>query len=88
VKTTYDPDKLISQVRQLLADAGVEPDLNQEGYGHVTALCGAGMLLRGLGAFPAADPADHYRRDGSGSWEEADDRAAAAYAQRASDARG
>jgi hypothetical protein len=85
--SAYDPEKLITQVRQLLADAGVEPDPVQEGYGHVTALCGAGMLLRGLGAVPAAGPSDHYARVDAGSWEDADDRAATAFAQRAADAR-
>lgn len=85
--SAYDPEKLIAQVRRLLAEAGVEPDPGQEGYGHVTALCGAGMLLRGLGVLPAANASDHYARVDAGSWEDADDRAAATFAQRAADTR-
>lgn len=74
---TYDPAKLVSAVEQLLQEAGVSPDLDTEGYGRVGALSGAGMLLRGLGVTPAVDAVDHYRRTDSGSWEDADDRAAA-----------
>jgi hypothetical protein len=77
VKHTYDPAKVITAVTQILRDAGVEPDLNQDGYGHVTALAGAGMLLRGLGVFPATDPADAYTLTlANGSWEDTDNRRA------------
>jgi len=80
VKHTYDPAKVISAVTQALREAGVEPDPNQDGYGHVTALAGAGMLLRGLGVFPAIDPADAYQQTlSNGSWEDTDNRRAEQY---------
>lgn len=83
MKQTYDPGKVVAAVAGLLREAGIEPDLNQEGYGRVTALAGAGMLLRGLGVFPATDPADAYRRIlDDGTWEDADDRAAREHAER------
>jgi len=73
VKHTYDPAEVITAVTRILRDAGIEPDLNQEGYGHTTALAGAGMLLRGLGVFPATDPARAYALTlASGSWEDTD----------------
>jgi hypothetical protein len=78
----YDPGKVITAVTQILRDAGVEPDMSRDGYGHVTALAGAGMLLRGLGVSPATDPADAYRRTlDNGSWEETDDRRAREYTE-------
>lgn len=83
MKQTYDPDKVIAAVTGLLRQAGVEPDMNQDGYGYLTALKGAGMLLRGLGVFPATDPADAYKRIlDDGSWDDADDRRAQEYAER------
>jgi hypothetical protein len=81
VKHTYDPAKIVAAVEQVLRDAGVDPDMNTEGYGHIGAIAGAGMLLRGLGVSPAVDPVDHYRRTDTGSWEDADNRAAAVYAE-------
>lgn len=79
---TYDPAKVVAVVQQLLQDADVSPDLGTDGYGTAGALAGAGMLLRGLGVFPAVDPADHYRRTDTGSWQYADDQAAAAFTER------
>jgi hypothetical protein len=41
------------------------------------------MLLRGLGVFPAVDPADAYKQMlGQGPWEDTDDRRAQEYAER------
>ncbi|MCL2580978.1 MAG: hypothetical protein FWE35_00805 [Streptosporangiales bacterium] len=74
---TYDPMKVVDAVKQLLEDAGVSPDLDTEGYGTAGTMAGAGMLLRGLGVFPAVDAADHYRRNDVGSWEDQDNRTAA-----------
>lgn len=83
MKQTYDPDKIIAAVAELLHRVGVQPDMSQEGYGYVTALTGAGMLLRGLGVFPAVDPADAYKRIlDDDSWEDTDDRRAQKYAER------
>jgi hypothetical protein len=83
VKQAYDPEKVIAAVAEHLCQAGVQPDMSQEGYGYVTALTGAGMLLRGLGVFPAADPADAYKRIlDDDSWEDADDRRAQEYVER------
>jgi hypothetical protein len=83
VKQTYDPGKIIAAVTELLRQAGVEPDMNQDGYGYLTALKGAGMLLRGLGVFPATDPADAYKLIlDDGPWEDTDDRRAQEYAER------
>ncbi len=74
---TYDPGKLVAAVTRILSEAGVEPDMGQDGYGYVTAFAGAGMLLRGLGVCPAMDPADAYRQTlTSGSWEDTDNRRA------------
>lgn len=77
VSQTYDPGKVVTAVAQILSEAGVEPDMCQDGYGYVTAFAGAGMLLRGLGVCPAMDPADAYRQTlASGSWEDTDNRRA------------
>ena len=77
VSQTYDPGKVVTAVARILREAGVEPDMSQDGYGYVTAFAGAGMLLRGLGVFPAVDPADAYRQTlSSGSWEDSDNRRA------------
>lgn len=74
-KHTYDPAKVVTAVTQILHDAGVEPDMNQEGHGHVTAVAGAGMLLRGLGVFPATGPVNAYKRIlDDGTWEDTDER--------------
>ena len=61
MKQAYDPDKVIAAITGLLREAGVEPGMSQDGYGYLTALIGAGMLLRGLGVFPATDPPDAYK---------------------------
>jgi hypothetical protein len=83
VKQAYDPEKVIAAVAEHLCQAGVQPDMNQEGYGYVTALTGAGMLLRGLGVFPAVNPADAYKQMlDQGPWEDIDDRKAQEYAER------
>ena len=83
MKQAYDPEKIIAAVAEHLCQVGVQPDMNQEGYGYVTALTGAGMLLRGLGVFPAVDSADACKRIvDQGSWEDADDRRAQEYAER------
>ena len=48
----------------------------------LAALAGAGMLLRGLGVFPATDPADAYKRTlDDGSWEDTDNRRAQQYTE-------
>jgi hypothetical protein len=82
VKHTYDPGRVITAVTQILRDAGIDPNPSQDGYGHVTALAGAGMLLRGLGVFPATGPADAYRLTlDHGSWEDTDNRRAQQYTE-------
>lgn len=83
MKQACDPDKVIAAITGLLRQAGVEPDMDQDGYGYLTALKGAGTPLRGLGVFPATDPADAYKPIlDDGPWEDADDRRAQEYAER------
>lgn len=75
---TYDPYKLIEQVRGLVQSAGAETQPTDERL----ALIGASQLLRSLGVFPAVDAVDFYRRGDNTSWPEADDRNAAAFNER------
>ena len=72
---TYDPYKLIEQVRELVQASGAEIQPTDERE----ALIGASQLLRSMGVFPAVDAVDFYARGDSASWSEADDRNAAAY---------
>lgn len=72
---TYDPHKLIEQVRELVQASGAEIQPADEG----AALIGASQLLRSMGVFPAVDAVDFYTRGDSASRSEADDRNAAAY---------
>jgi hypothetical protein len=72
---SYDPDKLINHVQDLLSIAGVEPHQITD---HRLATTGACMLLRGLGVFPAIDPLDAYPRIlDNEPWPETDDQRAA-----------
>ena len=73
--TTYDPYKLIEQVREPVQASGAEIQPTDER----AALIGASQLPRSMGVFPAVDAADFYTRGDSASWSEADDRNAAAY---------
>jgi hypothetical protein len=72
---TYDPYKLIQQVRELVQASGAEIQPTDERE----ALIGASRLLRSIGVFPAVDAVDFYAHGDSASWPEADDRNAAAY---------
>jgi hypothetical protein len=72
---TYDPYKLIDQVRELLHASGVDPVIVSE----KDALVEACELLRSMGVFPAVDPLDFHARGDRNSWPETDDRNAAAY---------
>ena len=72
---TYDPYKLIDQVRELLQADGIEVQPTNEREAQVAA----GQLLRSMGVFPAVDAVAFYRRGDSASWPEADDRNAAAF---------
>jgi hypothetical protein len=74
---TYDPHKLIEQVRVVLTAAGIDPIMVSE----KDALVGAGELLRSMGVFPAVDPLDFHTRGDRKSWPETDDRNAATYSQ-------
>ncbi|MGH3067269.1 MAG: hypothetical protein ACRDND_20095 [Streptosporangiaceae bacterium] len=70
----YDPNTLITEVQELLRSHGLESELTDSQL----ARTGAGMLLRGLGAFPAIDAVDAYTQIlESGPWQDADDRRAA-----------
>jgi hypothetical protein len=76
---SYDPDRLVSQVRDLLRTAGKQPSLATD---ERLAMTGACMLLRSLGITPAKDPVDAYRRIlDSEPWPDADDRLAVEHAQ-------
>lgn len=75
---TYDPYKLIEQVRELVQASGADVQPTDERQ----ALIGASQLLRSFGVFPAVDAVAFYRRGDSASWPEADDRNAAAYNER------
>jgi hypothetical protein len=82
VSHSYDPGRVITAVAQMLRDAGVEPDLTQDGYGYATAFAGAGMMLRGLGVLPAMDATDAYRQTlDNGAWEDTDNRRAEEYTE-------
>jgi len=72
---TYDPHKLIEQVREMVQASGAEIQPTDERE----ALIGASQLLRSIGVFPAVDAVDFYARGDSASWPEADDRNAVAY---------
>jgi hypothetical protein len=49
---TYDPNQLVLDVRDLLFERGLRPDI----YTHGGAASGAaGMMLRALGILPACD---------------------------------
>lgn len=75
---TYDPYKLIEQVRELVQAAGADVQPTDERQ----ALIGAGQLLRSIGVFPAVNTVAFYARGGHASWPEADDRNADAYNER------
>lgn len=69
----YDPNKLIEEVTELLRSGGLSPSLVDSAL----AQRGASMLIRALGAMPAVDSVDAYRRSlDVGPWPEADDRRA------------
>jgi hypothetical protein len=70
----YDPDKLITEVKELLRSRGLDPQLTDGAL----AQTGACMLIRGLGATPATDAVDAYARAlDKGPWPDADDHRAA-----------
>ena len=72
------PDRLVSQVRDLLRTAGKQPSLATDERLAVTGTC---MLLRSLGITPATDPVDAYRRIlDSEPWPDTDDRRATEHA--------
>jgi hypothetical protein len=75
---TYDPCKLIDQVRELLQVGGIEVQPTNDREAQVAA----GQLLRSMGVFPAVDAVAFYARGDSASWTEADDRNAAAFNDR------
>ena len=56
--TTYDPYKLIEQVREPVQASGAEIQPTDER----AALIGASQLPRSMGVFPAVDAADFYTR--------------------------
>ncbi len=69
----YDPDELVAEVTELLRSRGLDPSPADSAL----AQQGACMLIRGLGAMPAMDPVDAYRRSlDVGPWPDADDRRA------------
>lgn len=69
----YDPDKLVAEVVDLLRSRGLNPSMTDS----TLVKQGASMLIRGLGAMPAVDAVDAYRRSlDVGSWPDADDRRA------------
>ena len=72
---TYDPYKLIDQVRVLLQASGLEVESINEREAQIAA----GQLLRSMGVFPAVDAVDFYARGDRASWPETDDRNAAAF---------
>ncbi len=72
---TYDPHKLIEQVRELVQASGAELQPTDERE----ALIGARQLLRSIGVFPTVDAVDFYARGDRASWPEADDRNTVAY---------
>ena len=63
---TYDPYKLIEDVRALLADRGLTPDCIEGMAGD--RLAGASTLLRGLGVEPLMAPEDALDLDGHRSY--------------------
>jgi len=78
----YDPNTLIAEVQELLRSYGLNPQLIDSQL----AQTGAGMMLRGLNAFPAIDPVDAYMSTlGKEPWPDADDRRAARIAARSGD---
>ncbi|MEN3308810.1 MAG: hypothetical protein V7603_5012 [Micromonosporaceae bacterium] len=59
---TYDPDKLVADVRALLYAHGLDPQL-PPGTGRAGMASGAaGMLLRAFGILPAADQGLYFDR--------------------------
>ena len=63
---TYDPYRLIEDVRTLLADRGLTPESVEGAAGN--RLAGASMLLRGLGMEPLMAPEDALDLDGHRSY--------------------
>jgi hypothetical protein len=52
---TYDPNRLVGEVQELLRERGLDPDLPPHEGRAGMAVGGAGMLLRAFGIPPAAD---------------------------------
>ena len=70
----YDPNKLITDVQELLRSHGLDTHLDDSQL----AQTGACMLLRGLDVVPAIDAVDAYVRTlDNEPWPDADDRRAA-----------
>ena len=70
----YDPNKLITEVEELLRNRGLDP---QPGDSTLTQT-GACTLLRGLGIMPAINAVDAYKHTlDNEPWPDADDRRAA-----------
>ncbi|MFL1380431.1 hypothetical protein [Nocardiopsis protaetiae] len=69
---TYDRDRLLRQVRELLREEGVRPiDQTDPAPEHAAAL-----LLRSLGVEPVLDHVEVLKRSMDRSWEDADDKRA------------
>lgn len=74
---TYDPNKLIISVQEILRGVDIDAQIVDTSL----AVTGACMLLRGLGAVPAMDAVEAYKRIlDNGPWPDLDDRRAAEFA--------
>lgn len=60
--TSFDPRRLTTEVARLLEEHGV--GVNRDAGASADRIAGAGMLLRGLGVEPLAEPQDVLDLDG------------------------
>jgi hypothetical protein len=69
---SYDPHRLVEEVRELLEARGLTPHLVDGGKGQ--AIAGAGQLLRALGITPGLDHVEAMARAMDKPWAAMDDR--------------